>query len=95
MDRNFNIQDIHWSRAPERTYHPKETLRGDQRAQEQACASQMADQVNEPMSSVRVESSNPFLMGSRQMTLTTPGMRAMCTADVHNLVVYFKFLAPR
>lgn len=63
--------------------------------QEQACASHMADQVNEPMSSVRVESSNPFIMGSRQMTLTTPGMRATCTADVHNLVVYFEFLAPR
>lgn len=95
VDRRFDIHDIHWSRAPERTHHPKGSMRGDSNAQEQACAARMADEMSMPMSGVRVASSNSFIMGSRQVMLTVPGMRAQCTADVHNHVVYFKYLGDR
>jgi hypothetical protein len=54
----------------------------------------MADEVNERMSSVRVIQSNAYIMGSRQVTMSTPGMKALCTADIHNNVVFFKFMPP-
>ena len=62
--------------------------------QEQACASRMADEANERMSSVRVIQSNAYIMGSRQVTMSIPGMKALCTADIHNNVVFFKFMPP-
>ena len=91
VDRNYNVLDVHYSRRPERSHHHDEGPEPDQHGQEQACAARMAQEVNEPMSAVRVISSSPFLMRSRQVQLRSPGMAAQCTADVHNRVVYFKF----
>ena len=97
VDREYNIHDMHFSRHPERQRRSSSSNKdatGDANAQEQACASRMADEVNERMSSVRVIQSNAYIMGSRQVTMSTPGMKALCTADIHNNVVFFKFIPP-
>lgn len=97
VDREYNIHDMHFSRHPERQRRSSSSNKdatGDTNAQEQACASRMADEANERMSSVRVIQSNAYIMGSRQVTMSTPGMKALCTADIHNNVVFFKFMPP-
>lgn len=96
VDRKYDIHDMHFSRNPERQRHSSSNkdATGDANAQEQACASRMADEANERMSSVRVIQSNAYIMGSRQVTMSTPGMKALCTADIHNNVVFFKVMPP-
>jgi hypothetical protein len=87
----YNIHDMHFSRHPERQRRSSSSNKdatGDTNAQEQACASRMAG---------RSERAHEF--GSRDPVERVhhgeppghhvyTGMKALCTADIHNNVVF-------
>lgn len=68
------------------------TPKPDTAGQEQACAGRMAEEVNEPMSAVRVIKTTPLKHGHAKIEMESPGMRAACTVDAEFNVVGFKFL---
>ena len=65
---------------------------GDDSAQEQACAGEMARRYNFPMAVVNISDTRPTRRGGRQMMVAARGVRARCVTTQFNAITEFLVL---